>query len=54
MTWEQIWDGIQHMVEATGEGIGVITDNPGLMAIFGASILAVGFKLFKRAKRTAR
>lgn len=55
MTWEQISAAMTNFADVVTSTISTISSNPALMAIFvGGSLLPIGFKLFKRAKKAVR
>lgn len=55
MTWEAISTAMTNFSDVVTSAIGTISSSPALMAIFvGGSLLPVGFKLFKRAKKAVR
>lgn len=54
MTWAQITEAMTNAGDALTNAMGVVTSNAGLMVIFAGGIIAVGFRLFKKAKRAVK
>lgn len=54
MTWADITTGITNATSLVGDALNVMTSNPGLMAVFAGGLMAVGFRIFRKAKRAAK
>ena len=54
MTAEQLNDYLVTLKSVFTECVKIITQNPILMTMFVASLVLVGFKIFKRAKSAAK
>ena len=54
MTWANITTALHDFWDVVTECITFITGNAALMALFAASLIPIGFKIFKKAKRAVR
>ena len=55
MTWADITAALTNFGDVLTSAIGSINSSPALMAMFvGGSLLPIGFKIFKRAKKAVR
>lgn len=54
MTWETISAAFTNVGDIMTECMSVITGNAGLLTLFCAGMIPVGFRIFKRAKRAVR
>lgn len=54
MTWAEITAALGNVWDVIEDCMTNIKDNALLMAMFAASIIPVGFKIFKRAKRAVK
>lgn len=51
---EELTAAVTGVVGIAGQAVKFITDNPLCLAFLAASLLGIGFTIFKRAKRSAR
>lgn len=54
MTAAGVTSALTTVMEVLGECVTFIGGNPVLMVIFTASLVGMGFKLFKKAKRSVK
>ena len=54
MDWAGISSALTNVWSIVGSCINFITGNAALMMLFAASLVPVGFKIFKKAKRSVR
>ena len=54
MTWANITGALTNVWTVVDSCIDFIVDNPALMMLFAAGLVPVGFKLFKKAKRSVK
>ena len=54
MTAAGVTSGLTTVMEVLGECVTFIGGNPVLMVIFTGSLVGMGFKLFKKAKRSVK
>ena len=54
MTAEGVTSGLTTVMEVLGQCVTFIGSNPVLMVIFTGSLVGMGFRLFKKAKRSVK
>jgi hypothetical protein len=54
MDWSAITTAIGHVWDLVEGAITFITTNPALMVLFSASLVPIGFKIFRKAKKSVR
>ena len=54
MNWDAISDALTNVWNTVSSCITFITGNAALMMLFAASLVPVGFKIFKKAKRSVK
>lgn len=54
MSWANIMAALEDFWDVIDSCITFITTNAALMAIFAASLIPIGFKIFKKAKRAVK
>lgn len=54
MTWDQISAAFSNVTDIMSNAMTVITGNAGLLTLFVAGLIPVGFRIFKRAKRAVK
>lgn len=54
MLWDDIIAALTNFWQVVTSCITFITTNAALMALFAASLIPIGFKIFKKAKRAVK
>lgn len=54
MEWTGITAALTNVWSIVESCIGFITDNAALMMLFAASLIPVGFKIFRKARKSVR
>lgn len=54
MTWAGVTTALGNVWDVVDSCIDFIVNNPPLLMLFAASLIPVGFKIFKKAKRSVK
>lgn len=54
MTWETVSGALENVWSMVNSCVTFITSNTALLFLFVSSLVPVGFKLFKKAKRSVK
>lgn len=54
MDWSKVQEALVHVWELVENAITFITDNAALMVLFTASLVPIGFRLFRKARKSVR
>ena len=54
LDWSNVVTALQHVWDIVGSCVNFITTNEVFVVIFGAGLIPLGFKIFKKAKKAVK